>query len=908
MSKKLIYLVSFVSVLSLVGTTVSARELPVADGLELRFDASAITGLAPGDSIRSWDDTSGNDRHASGGDGGATYGEYMLRGLGTVTFHDIYSESMAFDYSLNNKDITVIGVSRSRMQKSLMITELEREGQGWPHYHQGYIAWGEVGGFGVTTPGGFHMDNTYIMLGGGPGMRWEVNYDYPELIEGFTVNVVRLNSITGVMDVYRDGELLGERRDINHGIQNAMSEGRIAGFNFYGGLGWDGDVAEILVYSRALTDGEMEAVEEYMYNKWLLLTYEARRPVPADGGLHPDTWVSLSWTPGGCAVSHDVYFGENFDDVNDGIADTFQGNRTETFFVAGFPGFPYPEGLVLGTTYYWRIDEVNDTDPNSPWKGYVWSFKVPSRIAYDPDPPDGVKFVDTNVILSWAPGFGAKLHTVYFGDNFDDVNSAVGGVSQGPTTYTPGTLEFEKTYYWRVDEFDAIETYKGDIWSFTTTREGGGLRGSYYHWSGSVPPTEPFQTLVLEREDAQINFAWVEESPDPRVDNDQFSIQWTGEVEIPFSGTWTFYTTSDDGVRLWVNDQSVVDNWTEHRAVENSGTIELVAGKYSLVMEYFEYDLAAAAQMRWQGPKTSKQVVPQAALSLPVKASSANPSNGATGVKQTPTLKWGAGEAAASHQVYFGTDRDAVKNADTGSPEYKGNRALGSESYDPGKLEWNATYYWRVDEVNNVNPDSPWAGNIWSFTTANFLIVDDFEDYDAGDNQIWYAWTDGLGYGTPGTEPYSLGNGTGSAVGDENTPSYTEETIVHVGNQSMPVFYDNSVLMYSEVEKMLSSRRDWTEEGVGVLSLWFYGYASNAAEPLYVALNGNAVVTHDNPNATQIESWTEWTIDLQAFADQGVNLANVNTIAIGLGNKKNPVAGGSGTMYFDDIRLYRPAP
>ena len=732
-------------------------------------------------------------------------------------------------------------------------------------------------------------------------MRWEVNYDHPELIEGFTVNVVRLNSITGVMDVYRDGEFLGERRDINHGIQNAMSEGRIAGFDFYGGLGWDGDVAEILVYSRALTDGEMEAVEEYMYNKWLLLTYEARRPVPSDGGLHPDTWVSLSWTPGGCAVSHDVYFGENFDDVNDGIADTFQGNRTETFFVAGFPGFPYPEGLVLGTTYYWRIDEVNDTAPNSPWKGYVWSFKVPSRVAYDPDPPDGAKFVDSNVILSWVPGFGAKLHTVYFGDNFDDVNSAVGGVPQGPTTYTPGTLEFEKTYYWRVDEFDAIETYKGDLWSFTTTREGGGLRGSYYHWSGSVPPTEPFQTLVLEREDAQINFAWIEESPDPRVNNDQFSIQWTGEVEIPFSGTWTFYTTSDDGVRLWVNDQLVVDNWTEHRAVENSGTIELVAGKYSLVIEYFEYDLAAAAQLRWQGPKTSKQVVPQAALSLPVKASRANPSNGATGVKQTPTLKWGAGEAAASHQVYFGTDRDAVKNADTGSPEYKGTRDLGSESYDPGKLEWNATYYWRVDEVNNVNPDSPWAGNIWSFTTANFLIVDDFESYndldpdDPESNRIFNVWIDG--YDNPIN---------GSLVGYD-TPPFAEQTIVHGGNQSLPLYYDNSV-GYSEATLTLIYPRDWTENGVSTLTIWFHGDPANAAETLYVALNGSALVNHDNPNAAQIDSWTEWTIDLQAFADQGVSLTNVNTIALGLGNRNNPVAGGSGTMYFDDIRLYRPTP
>ena len=193
----------------------------------------------------------------------------------------------------------------------------------------------------------------------------------------------------------------------------------------------------------------------------------------------------------------------------------------------------------------------------------------------------------------------------------------------------------------------------------------------------------------------------------------------------------------------------------------------------------------------------------------------------------------------------------------------------------------------------------------------DFLTVDDFEDYDVGNNEIWWAWIDGLGYASHPTLPAHPGNGTGSMVGDETTGSYMEETIVHGGGKSMPVFYDNNQqakLRYSEVEKTLSSRRDWTAEGVGVLSIWFQGVVSNAAEPLYVALNGNAVVTHDNPNAAQIEAWTEWTIDLQAFTDQGVNLANVNTIALGLGNKKNPVAGGSGTMYFDDIRLYRPPP
>ena len=122
----------------------------------------------------------------------------------------------------------------------------------------------------------------------------------------------------------------------------------------------------------------------------------------------------------------------------------------------------------------------------------------------------------------------------------------------------------------------------------------------------------------------------------------------------------------------------------------------------------------------------------------------------------------------------------------------------------------------------------------------------------------------------------------------------------------MPLYYDNSV-GNSEATHTLTYPRDWTEKGVNTLTIWFRGNSDNAAETLYVALNGSAVVNHDNPDAAQIDEWTRWDIDLQAFADQSVNLANVNTIALGLGNRNNPQPGGSGTMYFDDIRLYLPA-
>jgi len=97
--------------------------------------------------------------------------------------------------------------------------------------------------------------------------------------------------------------------------------------------------------------------------------------------------------------------------------------------------------------------------------------------------------------------------------------------------------------------------------------------------------------------------------------------------------------------------------------------------------------------------------------------------------------------------------------------------------------------------------------------------------------------------------------------------------------------------------------RDWTAEGVTKLSLWYLGASTNSADKVYVALNGTSVVYHSDSAATKQLGWNEWVIDLTAFA--GVNLADVDTITIGVGTKGAPAAGGAGTMYFDDIRLTR---
>ncbi len=693
----------------------------------------------------------------------------------------------------------------------------------------------------------------------------------------------------------------------------------------------------------------------------LFLSDEAVRPgytsgpIPGNGDLVASTWVTLGWKAGEFAVSHDLYMGEDFDDVNEATRDSdlFRINQAADtlFYIAGFPGYPYPDGLVPGTTYYWRVDAVNAPPDETVYKGDVWSFSIPTKSAYSPIPTNGAEMVDLNVELTWTPGLGAKVHYIVFGDDYDEVSGVEQGSRIGPAKYSPGPLQLAKTYYWRVDESDGLETFKGEVWSFTT--------------EGAV-----------------------------------------------------------------------------------------------------------------SGP---------------------NPTDGTIDVSGTQILTWVAGAVAESHEVYFGTDADAVKNATKASPEYKDSKALGEESYDPGILMLNTAYFWRIDEVNSTNPLSPWKGNVWSFTTGDYFVIDDFEAYNSGDNQIWFAWHDGLGAGAPGSPEYLPGNGTGSAVGDENTLSYTEETIVHGGGQSMPVEYDNNkqgASKYSEVTLTLGNARDWTLDGVSELSLWFRGYpaavgiftegptgtytmvgsgadiwndadefhyayktltgvgsivarvqsventnawakagvmiretlepgskhasmvvtpaqgvsfqrrvsadgastdtttanivapqwvkierdlagnfrasysangstwtqigteniqmnsmvhiglavtshdaalaceavftnitttgnvgpqwtdqdigiVTNETEPLYLAISNTAgnpvVVTHDDQAAANIDAWTEWIIPLQTLADQGLNLSNVDKIAIGLGTRGNmTVPGGKGKMYFDDIRLYQP--
>ncbi len=637
-------------------------------------------------------------------------------------------------------------------------------------------------------------------------------------------------------------------------------------------------------------------------------TKYASNPLPVDGTLYSDTWVSLGWDAGETAVSHDVYMSDNKDDVANGAAAAFRGNQAAALFLAGLglPGDPYPTGLTPGATYYWRVDEV-EANGTTKYQGPVWSFSIPPRTAYNPLPPDGAYFTDLATKLSWTAGFGAKLHYVYFGAKFEDVNNATtGGMPLGTTTFTPpGPLALNKTYYWRVDEFDGATKYKGNVWSFTTTIAGLGtavmerwenINGTALSALKSDPryPNTPTVTETVTR------LAW--DGPD----TDNYGARIYGWLYIPATGNYTFWLNTDDNGELWLStdddpaNASVIARETGYTGLNTWGTgeeqsqpIPLVAGeRYYFAALWKEGGGGDHCQVAWQGPGVpTRTIIPGANISpyRPLSAYGAKPANGATSVSQNPILQWKPGVQAASHDVYFGTDPNAVKNATKTSLEYKGTRTRGSESYAPATLGWQTTYYWRVDEVNNVNPSSPWVGRVWSFTTADYGVVEDFESYNdiaagkPGSNLVYATWLDGYGTTTNGS---TIGYPSGASM---------ETAKVHSGGLAVPLIYNNSTASFSEAERTFAAQ-NWTDHGIQTLSLWFYGNPTNVSGQLYVKINGVKVLYDGEAVNLRRAVWQTWNITL---ASAGVGLQSVTRLAVGVDNK-----GATGTLLLDDIRLY----
>ncbi len=275
-----------------------------------------------------------------------------------------------------------------------------------------------------------------------------------------------------------------------------------------------------------------------------------------------------------------------------------------------------------------------------------------------------------------------------------------------------------------------------------------------------------------------------------------------------------------------------------------------------------------------------------------VKAYYPTPADKLPDVAPTAALTWQAGVSALKHHLYFGTSLDDVTNGTAAADRGE----LKDPTYTPTALEPVTTYYWRVDELGPGGAVK--TGPVWSFTT--FLPVDDFESYtDQAGAEIFSTWIDGFTNGT-----------NGSTVGylTATNGTFGETTIVHAGKQSMPMDYNNvKTPFYSETYQEFASVQDWAANELSDLRLDFRGAATNGAGTLYVAVEDNvgkvAVVTHSDPAAAKLTTWTEWKIPLGSLT--GINLAKVKRLYIGVGDRVAPAKGGAGRIYIDDIRLTR---
>lgn len=542
----------------------------------------------------------------------------------------------------------------------------------------------------------------------------------------------------------------------------------------------------------------------------------AINPNPAELTIITDTMPTLTWTAGFDMQTQDVYFSNDEEAVRGGDVTALAASQEEVSLTVS---------VSAGQHYYWRVDTINSAQQKT--EGAVWSFEVGSKATSEPLPSDGRWLVDPNQDLSWKAAVGAVEYTVYIGVDRDAVASATeGGVVVSSPTHDPGTLAFETTYFWRVDAFDGINTYIGPVWRFVTARESGGLKAIYF--LGNALEGDP----MLERIDPQIEFDWGENGLEEEGITGAFSVRWTGEVEVPQSDTWIFHTASNDGVRLWVNGQQLVNAFgTNENGVERvkfrSGTIDLQAGtSYPMTIEFQWTDGSAELSLKWQDTEMEPAIVPSIALLPIVRATLVAPTQGAVDLPQALTLQWQPVEPEAQHDVYFGDAADAVAHADTDTTGlYRGRQ--DQTTYEVGGLALGKTYYWRIDEVLPNQDIIP--GRLWYFTTGAFVVIDNFESYtDADGEEIWQTWMDGF-----------AGNGTGSVVGylvDQGAPPWAETGSANSGSQSMPFQFDNDGEFYdidgNLVEAFLSevSREvditDWTHAGeipLTTLGLSYFG-------------------------------------------------------------------------------------
>ncbi|MFC1763305.1 LamG-like jellyroll fold domain-containing protein [Planctomycetota bacterium] len=747
---------------------------------------------------------------------------------------------------------------------------------------------------------------------------------------------------------------------------------------------WMGMIDELYVYGSVLDDADIPFVMNGATWK-----PRARDVEPVDGTTLSGTTVDLSWSAGWAytvlgehlkPVTHRVYLSTDMNAVTEGANEALVDTITDTTYSV--------DNLTPNTTYYWRIDEVNEAVESSPWTSEVLSFDVPDLAAKNPVPASGTKFQSVTLDLNWTPGLGATAHVVYLGNTYDEVeNATTGGVTVTDPNYAPPGLQADKFYYWRVDEINGA-TIKGPVWMFGTVpvadgdhidpnliawfklNEGEGstavdysgyghhasfvgagpnreplwdegfFGGAVRVWDGDglgyvgVPGIEGFESPEVticgwayqETMVSGWNGFWASGHPTGSTQNfmqvngnlrmnwPQNGYQWTHGWDVDTGlalpvGEWFFVAASvkPDGADLYINNASY------HR---DASFVPLQNLQYGA---FLGRDKPKGTSTTLPG-KVDDWRIYNKALSVaelaevmrgePWLAWNPQPGNGVmTDIEVGSLLSWSAGDGATAHDVYVTTDPNALHNADASDTTGVYRRRQVESVYPFDEVEAVMTYYWRIDEVQA--DDSIRKGNTWKFTTTDYLIIEDFEQYKDDDaNAVWSTWMDG--YSFPG-------QGLGGSFAGYSSPPYMEKIKTNSKGQSMPMPFSNdgsefididggiSNPVHSEVMLEFDEVQDWTRFDMKSLSVAFCGKADNVADRLYIAVTDvvgkRVVVDHPgNPNAVLYKDFMIFGIPLSDLADQGLDVTAVKSLALGVGTEGGP-ATGQGLMYFDDILL-----
>ena len=541
--------------------------------------------------------------------------------------------------------------------------------------------------------------------------------------------------------------------------------------------------------------------------------------------------------------------------------------------------------------------------------------------AADPIPENEATDVSRDgTILSWKPGVFADKHDVYFGTDPEDVNEADAGSvllispAQDANTYDPGRLEFGRRYFWRIDEINAPPddaVYKGDIWNFTVELFAYPIPGQNIIAAASsfVEDQGPENTIngsgldVNDLHSDDVDDMWVTAMDDPgpvwiryefdRVYKLHEMLVWN------YNGSSILYLFGFNDVTVEYSTDGA--DWTQLTGTTKFTEAPAESGYAPNTTVAF--DGVAAQFVRINASSNlSNGLFSQFGLSevrftaIPVLAKEPAPQSGATDVAVDVTLSWKAGREAAEHKVYISTDEQSLIDGSVSAV------TVTNAGYGPLSLDMGTNYYWFVEEVNNAETPTVWQSDIWNFTTQDYVVIDDFESYNdiiaeqEGSNLVYDTWIDG--YLNQSTNGSTIGYVSGASM---------ETNIIHSGEQSVPLMYDNGTAGSSEVTVdpgELAIGRNWIKGGAQTLVLWFYGDPENATtEQMYVKINNNKVIYDGDPEDLTKRRWIQWNIDLISL---GVNLSNVSTFSIGF--EKTGATGGSGTVLIDDIRLYRIAP